>query len=121
MRLHTDKLTESDIREALQKAKNAGRVDSRVSFVLLYSTGSRSRAGGYEVQLGWYGDKVKGDGRRFKNSGSNGSSTVYAAFYEEWGWFILELFRADPGMVFGSYKSLPDFEEQTRYAFCLED
>ena len=118
MRLHSNTLTQQDIQNALKTAVASGRVDSRVYFVTLDVRGSRSRASAYEVQLGWYGDKVKGDGRHYKNSGVNGSdSTVYAATYDEWGWFIDELYKLDPNLVFGHYKTRETFDSLTRYAF----
>lgn len=119
MKLHTDSLTRQDIRNALQAAKNAGNVDSRVYFTTLDERGSRSHSRAYEVQLGWMGDKVPGDGRRWKNSGSSGADSVYAAFYDEWGWFILELYRLDPELVFGHYKTFQDFVTMTKHAFTV--
>jgi hypothetical protein len=117
MKLHTDTLTRQDIRNALQSAKDAGRVDGRVYFCTLDERGSRARKHAYEVQLGWMGDKEPGDGRRWKNSGSSGADSVYAAFYGEWGWFIDELYKLDPELVFGHYKTRDMFDAMTKFAF----
>jgi hypothetical protein len=117
MRLHTNTLTSIVIYQALHACKQAGTVDRLVDFEDFDHHRSMSRNYAYEIQLGWYGTKVKGDGRRFKNSGAYGSSHVYAATYEEWGHFILALFELDPDLTFGPYKSLESFHSQTRYAF----
>jgi hypothetical protein len=118
MKLHSDTLNRNDICEALAEAKRKGRVDSDVHFDILEARGSRTRKAGFEIRLEWLGEKVKGDGRRPTNSGNRGGgSQQWAALWEEWGWFILELFRKDSGLVFGSYKSLDDFHSQTRFAF----
>lgn len=117
--MHSDKLTASDIREALKSAKDLNEVDALVDFEVLEGRGSRTRKAGFEIRLAWYGEKVKGDGRRWTNSGTSGADTggFYAATYDEWGWFIAELFKADPNMVFGHYKDLNTFDTMTRYAF----
>lgn len=117
MRLHSDVLKADHIIRALQNSKDAGKVDFNVQFVSLDPRGSRSRKHAYEVQLGWYGQKISGDGRRYKNSGVNGSGDVYAATYDEWGWFIDELYKLDPLLVFGHYKTRAEFHSMTRYAF----
>jgi hypothetical protein len=119
VKLHSDILTETDIREALAKAKRRGNVDSLVSFKELDRKGSYKRSVGFEIRLAWYGTKVKGDGRRWSNSGTGGADTsgFYAATYDEWGWFIDELFNADPNMVFGHYKDRETFDTMTRYAY----
>jgi hypothetical protein len=117
MKLHSDTLTESDVREALQNAKDRGGVDRLVVFSELNARGSRKRKGGFEVRLEWCGFKVKGDGRRFVNSGSRGAGQDYAAFYSEWGWFIAELFAKDSEMIFDRYDGEENFHESTRHAF----
>lgn len=117
--MHSDTLTSNDIIEALHRAKATGNVDRQVDFEVLDGRGSRTRKNGYEIRLAWYGEKVKGDGRRWTNSGTSGSDTggFYAATYDEWGWFIDELFNADPDMVFGHYKDRETFDSMTRNKF----
>ena len=117
--MHSDILTETDIREALAKVSRSGKVDPLVDFEVLEGRGSRTRKAGYEIRLAWYGEKVKGDGRRWSNTGNYGADTggFYAAKYDEWGWFIDELFNRDPQMVFGHYKDRATFDNMTRYAF----
>jgi hypothetical protein len=118
MRLHSDTLTESDVRDALDRAKRRGHVDRLVVFSELVGRGSRTRKNGFEIRLEWLGDKQKGDGRRYTNSGNGGAGTsAYAALYSEWGWFIAELFDKDADAVFGNYKGRDDFDNQTRWQF----
>jgi hypothetical protein len=118
MKLHSDILTEGTIKDALTRAKVAGHVDKSVVFSELAARGSRTRKNGFEIRLEWLGEKQKGDGRRYTNSGNGGASTkAYGAFWEEWGWFIDELYSVDPDLVFGPYKTREVFDEMTRYAF----
>ena len=117
MKLHTNTLTRSDIREALAESKAAGLIDPAVGFEMLEDKGSRSHSHAFEVQLGWYGEKIKGDGRRYKNSGKNGSDTVYAATYDEWGEFIADLMDRDHDAVFGTYKGYQGFHEATNWQY----
>lgn len=118
MKLHTDILTSMNIDEALNRAKEAGKVTRDIYFVQKNGAGSRSRRAGYEIQLGT-DDKTSGptNSRRFKNSGWTGADTVYAATYDEWGWFIAQLFEVDPDAIFGNYKGVEDFHEQTKNAY----
>jgi len=123
MRLHSDILITRDIETALQQCKHDGTVDGFVQFETFDVKKSRSRANGFEIQLGWYGTKVPGDGRRWKNTGNRGANSeynangVYAATYDEWGYFIAELFRLDADLTFGHYTSLEVFHEMTKYAY----
>lgn len=117
MKLHSDTLTESDVRDAMQKAKDRGGVDRLVVFETLSARGSRSHKYSYEIRLEWLGTKVKGDGRRFTNSGNGGASDTYAAFYSEWGWFLAEVFDMDENAMLDRYKGRDSFHEITRHAF----
>ena len=121
MRFHSDTMTVRDIEEALRIAKTKGNVDQFVQFEVFDVKGSRTRKNGYEIKLGWYGEKVKGDGRRWTNTGKSGADTGgnYAATYDEWGWFIAELFDKDVDAVFGTYKGQTGFDADTRYKFVL--
>lgn len=125
MKLHSDILTESDIREALGRAQRRGNVDRLTVFMILEPKKSRTRANGFEIRLEWIGDKVKGDGRHWTNSGKRGADSydngngTYAATYDEWGWFIAELFDKDENLVFGHYKGMDHFNEYTKYAYEL--
>jgi hypothetical protein len=118
MRLHSDTLTESDVRDALARAVRRGHVDALVNFSELAERGSRTRKNAFEIRLEWLGDKQKGDGRRYTNGGNSGADTAsYGAFWGEWGWFISELYSIDPNLIFGHYKTREIFDTVTRYQF----
>lgn len=118
MKLHSDVHTIDTINEALSRAKDAGKVDRMVVFSTLDSRASRTRKNGFEIRLEWLGEKVKGDGRRYTNGGNSGANhSAYGAFWEEWGWFISELYSVDGDLVFGHYKTREDFDTLTRYTF----
>lgn len=111
MKLHSDKLSETDIRAALAAAHRKGHVTGGIECYMLDQQGSRSRANGFEVRLGsTYADGIHK--RKCMDSSGN-----YSATWAEWGWFIVELFMLDNDLMFGNYKSLEDFHETTRYAF----
>jgi len=116
MRLHSSKLQYAHVYGALKAAKDAGRVANHVHFVTCTDHQSRSRARAWEIQLGTY-VKDPGDKRRWKNSGDHGADSVYAATYDEWGYFIAELFQQDPDAIFGGYKGLQDFDGQTGFKY----
>ena len=110
MRLHSNTLTTTDIYEALATARRKGLVTGGISFLMLEEKTSRSRANGFEIRLGsTFPDGIH---KRRTMNGEN-----YAATYEEWGWFIVELFELDNELTFGHYKTLQGFHEYTRYAF----
>jgi len=116
MRLHTNTLTTTQLYTTLNRAENAGLIASSVYFEILEDKGSRSRDHAFEIQLGST-EKVKGDKRGYKNSGHDGASTVWAATYAEWGYFITGLFELDPEATFGPYKGREDFRRQTTFNF----
>lgn len=121
MRIHTDKLTVTDIQNALQSEKNAGRIARDVTFKTLTTHNSRDYAYSFEVQLEAY-TKVDGDGRRYANSGSYGAATAYTATHDEWGWLLSVLFAKDEYMRVGSksypiYRDDDDFHEKTGLSY----
>lgn len=120
MRLHTDTHTRSTIQHALQRATNTGKVARHVYIETLDLHGSRKRADAYEIRLrAW--DKVEGDGRRRPNpgTGNRDHDGEWAATYDEWGWFIAELFTIDPDAIFGSYVGQKGFDHDTHGAYSL--
>jgi hypothetical protein len=126
MKLHSDSLTPKDVHDALNTAKEAGLVADDIFFVQYEQAGSHSRSHGYLIQLGTY-DKTSGPTktRHYKNSGTSGATSgyyaelVYAASYDEWGWFIAYLMAKDPEAIFGPYKGTESFNAQTNDAFVL--
>lgn len=138
MRLHT-KLDYIGVAYALQQAKRAGYVTGDVMFAGgLKPYGSRTHPGAFEVQLGTYEKDSLPEGyrdqngqrlhvRRFKNTGDSGASSewatgenIWAATWDEWGWFIAYVFAADPDARFGHYASYAGFMTQTNGKFDLE-
>lgn len=120
MKLHSNTLDTFDISRALQAGKNAGLIADDIYFTQFNPAGSRKRARGFEIQLGTH-DKSSGptNSRYYKNSGNSGADSVWAATYDEWGWFIAYLFASDPEAIFGPYLGLDSFNQQTKNKFLL--
>jgi hypothetical protein len=139
MRLHT-KLSYAEVYAALHAAQSKDKIATDVKFVNDDGPGtSRTHAHGYEIQLGTYNKDSLPPGsvdqygkrmnvRRFKNSGNSGATSgwyepaVWAATYFEWGWFVVEIFAADPTARFGGikhpdYASREDFDAKTAGRF----
>lgn len=110
MKLHSDKISTQDIREALETARAKGKIVGDTELLVLEEQGSRKRENGWEVRLG-----VKH--RDGVHNRRNMNNTAYSATWEEWGWFIVELFELDIDLEFGSYTSYNEFHTQTRYNF----
>lgn len=111
MKLHTS-LSGTEVHQALSRAQAAGHVTPDVHFAVYGNVNSQTHARGYEIQLGTYDQHSLPPGtkdqhgktmhvRRFKNSGNGGADSVWAATWHEWGWFIAEIFAADPGARWG--------------------
>lgn len=120
MRLHT-RLTFSEVHDALLRAQNAGKITPDVFFVKSTESGSRTHPRAFEIQLGTrqkyslppgttdqYGRKMRV--RRYKDGGN---SDEWAATWHEWGWFIAEVFTADPTSRWAYYASREDFDTKT--------
>ncbi len=105
MRIHTDKLTRQDLFAALP---------CRVDIDEAMEHGSRKRSHAFEVRLiVWDGGKGTSHPYR-RNSGQYGADNAgYAATYDEWGWWLAELFDRDPEMIAAQYKGRSDFHTQT--------
>ncbi|HBH59913.1 MAG TPA: hypothetical protein DDY41_17665 [Arthrobacter bacterium] len=122
MRLHTNTLTWRAVHEALDRAILAGRIPAHVSLITCAEYRSRVRKAGIEIQLGTY-DKEPGDGRRWSNTGTHGANSeangegVYAATWNEWGWFLAEVFAADPEAKCNWYDGAAAFHARTKNAF----
>lgn len=126
MKLHTS-LSATDVQRALDAAYYTGKVAANVTFVQFTPSPSRSCRHGYLVQLGSYDQSIP-EGttdqhgkvmrvRRFKNSGDNGAFYVWAATYDEWGWFIARIFALDPKAKFGPYRGPLHFHQETEGKF----
>ena len=115
MRIHlnTDRTAaEAVIRHALITAKGAGRIAGHVYFDKLTTGNSRSHTTAADVHLfANCGDGKCPAGHRYANTGMAGAdSSMRAASYDDWGWFLAELFDAHPDAWAGPYKGLAVFE-----------
>ena len=105
MRIHSDVLTENDIREAI----HAGGMTA-VDFTKLVPKGSRKRARAFEVGL-------TGSSNRRTNPGNGSSDRPKAAAWDEWGIFIHALFVKDPSAIVGDYNGDGEFDYRTMGRF----
>lgn len=123
MRIHTNSDSpRSTIDQALRNAIRRGNVAPDVHFVVGPTVyGSRSHAHGVEVQLGTY-DSSSGPtrSRHFKNTGTSGADHIWAATWDEWGWFLAEVFNYDPSAKAGPYVGREGFDAATSNAYTLK-
>ena len=143
MRLHTS-LTADDLFDALNYAKQAGRITRDVTFDPITAYRSQTHPRAYEIQLGasqggslpadytnQYGKRQKC--RRTRNGNYTGELR-FAATWHEWGWFIAKVFEMDPSARWGAnataknhyglyagYQSVADFRVKTDYQFNDEE
>lgn len=138
MKLHTS-LTTAEVDAALGRAKRKGLITWDVDFAVFTPGRSLTHAHGYEVQLGtWDQDSLPGGytdqyGKRLRvrrARNSDHGENRWAATWHEWGWFMAELFAADPNARWGAnparcarpeyawgYASEADFHRKTENAF----
>jgi hypothetical protein len=108
--------------DALAAEQAAGRIAPHVTFKVLRGIRSNTGRPAVEVQL----QAAERDrGRRYGAAGAYSSRNEweagrlnYAATFDEWGWFLRRLYRADWGMVVGSpsrptYSDGGDFDHRT--------
>lgn len=102
MRIHTDKLTASDL---------TGNLPDGCSINIM-NHGSQSRDHAFEVQLRGWGSRHNRRPNSGKRGGSN-SEGMFAATYSDWGHWLAKLFEIDPEMSATYYKNCKDFHKQT--------
>lgn len=105
MRLHTDKITSSDIHMAA--------IVARVAPVEFSRHGSRKRSHAFEV-------KLIGESKRHPNAGAARGyfdQDVYAATWDQWGVFLAHLFAIDPNMTCWAYDGAADYAARTADRF----
>lgn len=117
MKLHSNFHSMKTIVEAKDRAKAAGHLPAHITLELMGS-GSRTRNNGFVVRL-YTEFKQPGDGRRRTNSGNAGAGRNWAATWDEHGWFMAEVFAADPDAIFDRYYGKADFDAQTKNAYRL--
>jgi hypothetical protein len=130
MRLHT-KLGGYQLSQALQRAKDKGRIGGSVVFAVDSVHGSRTHPRAFELQLGTWDNTLpagtvdqRGHKLRYRRTRNinRDDANRYAATWHEWGWLIAEIFDADPSARFGGekgwgYKNRADFDEKTNWQF----
>lgn len=104
MKIHTDVLNAGHLATAGTESTTVA--DLRVC-------GSRSRAKGFEVFL------TGSSPRRGAHYCEAWGDYPPAATYDEWGWFLADLFALDPAMIAGPYKGADDFGVKTRGAYSV--
>jgi hypothetical protein len=116
MRLHSDTLTRDEIHAALTDADIPG-----VFIDVCTAHGSRPRSRGFEIRLAaCEGRDRNGKKRRPRNTGTyggDGHDPYKGATYDEWGYFIAELFERDPEAIFGPYNGRDGFHKMTNYDY----
>jgi hypothetical protein len=128
MKLHT-KLSIQDVYDSLVVTKARGLMTEDVHFHQFTEQKSRSHPNGFIIQLGTYDQKsgptnsryYKNTGKRGASSGTNVEESVWAATYDEWGWFIADLFDRDPDASFGHYKTRALFDQMTKGKYRLSN
>lgn len=130
MKIHSDKITVSDIQESMRKCVTAGTMAATVVLDWADSKGSRKRAHGIDFSLGttdgttfvptgledWYRDYLgvpadvaskaaRRAGRRHVRNTDRAHQTgnTRSATYMEWGAVIWALFTVDPDAIIGTY------------------
>jgi hypothetical protein len=114
MRIHTD-LRHDHLPMAIRLARSKHGM-SNVDLYRIERHGSRKRDRAFDVNLQGYGDRHT----RKTNSGTRGAGSYYAATWDDWGWFLLELFELDPEAIAGPYDGIADFHAQTQGRFELD-
>ena len=123
MKLHTT-LTRTDINTAYRDVRDIGHIPYDVSIFKMDDQASRSHPCGYLIKLGTY-DGTSGPSKiRYRlNTGKWGlDRTVFAATYDEWGWFIARIFELDPNAKWSNssgirYADAEDFIKKTNGKF----
>lgn len=125
MRIHTDTLTESDLYRALHAAwgdDDARNHTGHGHFWLVKAEkhGSRKRDHAFEVALA--GDGTVSKRRRNPGTSANRSAQEdYAATWDQWGWFLAELFKRDPNMTTQYYATEAEFHAKTQGKFIINE
>lgn len=124
MKLHT-KLDIQAVYDSLTVTKARGLMSDDIHFHQFDEQPSKSHPHGFIIQLGTF-DQASGptNSRHYKNTGTRGASSdeqVWAASYDEWGWFIADIFDRDPNASFGHYKTRALFNEITKGKYRLSE
>lgn len=124
MRIHT-KLERHQIVAALRDAKRWGQISQSVSFDRLDEHRSTKAPRRFDVKLEAWA-KQDDDGRRQINTGTTGAPSgsggapIYAATYDEWGYFLAGIFERDADAIMDQYADRASFLRQTGYSYSPE-
>lgn len=114
MKLHTD-LTGPEVIAALTEAKRQGVIAGHIELMEFKQEGSRSHQRSFRLRLGTRTRDAAH--HRYANTGQWGASRgpvpVYAATFDEWGWFYAEILRRDPSAWCGQYRGVVAFKQAT--------
>lgn len=110
MRVHTNHLTETDLRKAL---KNAESEAPDVTLHILGQFGSQRFARSYEVALRGHGQRHT---QHPQTAILNANIRERAATRDDWGWFIAAVYDLDTAARFGPYRDQDDFRKLFRFA-----
>lgn len=118
MKIHTDKLKVSDLENAAAVNDSPdGGVSGDITFHLLGEAGSRSHRKAYDVALRGHGSRHTKPPQTKILADDMGGERERAATYDDWGWFIREVFVLDPNAKVGNYLSRADFDVKTDWKF----
>jgi hypothetical protein len=122
MRIYSNVLTSADLDAAIRAANErtpTRDVDPFYGLIgferCLRLNRTRIRARGWDVLLYRTGSTMH------FNSGQHGAGEEGAASWDDWGWFLAELYLRDPVMRAGSYNGEAEFHRATRNGFKPED
>jgi hypothetical protein len=115
MKIHTDHLTSTDLVDALA-VTDLDMWGVRVEWT---AAGSRSRHHAFNVSLVAEPGRDR-NGKKRRNSGTAQFAGQKGATYDEWGYWLAELFERDPDMTATYYKSRDDFHAQTKNRYRVE-
>lgn len=123
MILHTN-VADGIVYKALRAAYESGKIADAVQVAYGYEVrGSRTHEYAIHFQLEYTGPKVKGDGRRPRNSGTHGAAyDSLSATWDEHGHVMAQIFQLDRDARFGGaarpiYDGRDDFHAKTGYAY----
>ncbi len=116
MKVYSDTLTKTDLVDALDGAKHARLLGPAVFLTQLDKKPAKKRAHLFVVQLAAVA-KLPGEKRRRTNTGTSGAGDAWTASWDEWGYFMAEVFARDESAVFGPYEGVDNFREMTKYAY----
>ena len=117
MRIHTDAPdTAALCLVALTDAKAAGKISPDVEFDQLKRSNSRSHRSAADVHLVSYTGGKGTEHNHRPNSGTygaDGREDVWAATYDEWGWFLSYVYAADATAKTSADKTVEAFDART--------